>query len=108
MGDKGVQNTTDALIQNGGLGLAVFADHGRLTILKEKWSHFDLKSWVTGGTKIRLKYSKITRNPGSNLSSDKSLNISGQNDSIFSFSRRNPPLEILSSAVPFSSAGKYF
>ena len=21
--------------------------------LKEKWSHFDLKSWVTGGTKIR-------------------------------------------------------
>ena len=45
---------------------------------KKKWSHFDLKSWVTGGTKIRpgipsnltqVFYSPITRNPGSNFSS---------------------------------------
>ena len=55
---------------------------------KEKWSQFDLKSWVTGGTKIRpeidsilrvkltlniesiwLQYSPITQNPGSNFSS---------------------------------------
>ena len=47
-----------------------------------KWSHFDLKSWVTGLSKIwpwnmsqidsqyqsiGLKYSPITRNPGSNF-----------------------------------------
>ena len=57
---------------------------------KEKLSHLDLKSWVTGGTTIRpgilsnlklfesiwlniesieLKYFPITRNPGSNFSS---------------------------------------
>ena len=60
---------------------------------KKKWSHFDLKNWVTGGTKIRpgipsnwldivsrlkltlniesiwLKYSPITRNPELNFSS---------------------------------------
>ena len=51
--------------------------------LKEKLSHFDLKCWVTGRTKIWygilsswkifesiwLKYSPITQNPGSNFSS---------------------------------------
>ena len=26
------------------------------TTLKEKWSHFDLKSWVIGGTKIRNRF----------------------------------------------------
>ena len=36
-------------------------------IERKKLSHFDLKSWVTGGTKIRL-------------------NFLGQNDSIFSLS----------------------
>ena len=50
---------------------------------KKKWSHFDLESWVTGGTKIRpgvssngrifesfwLKYFPITRNLWSNFSS---------------------------------------
>ena len=68
---------------------------------KKKWSHFDLKSWVTGGTKIWpgipsnwrifelywLKYSPITRNPGPNFSSaSQRLNFLGQNYLIFSFS----------------------
>ena len=41
--------------------------------LKEKWSHFDLKSWVIGETKIRpgfrFNLTQITRNPGSNFKS---------------------------------------
>ena len=75
---------------------------------KKKCSHFDLKSWVTGRTKIRSGFRviekyfseidsilrvnltqilQITRNPGSNFSSvDQWLNFLGQNDSIFSFS----------------------
>ena len=44
---------------------------------KKKRSHFDIKNWVTGGSKnstrdsgsIWLKYSTITQNPGSNFSS---------------------------------------
>ena len=60
-----------------------FQDFFDEKILKKQWSHFDLKSLVTGGTKIRpvipsnwrifesicLKYSLITRNTGSNFSS---------------------------------------
>ena len=31
---------------------SIFASDTIYITLKEKWSHFDLKSWVTGGTKI--------------------------------------------------------
>ena len=45
------------MIIQSGKHLNFFADVNSLSRLvihwKKKWSHFDLKSWVTGGTKIR-------------------------------------------------------
>ena len=69
-----------------------FIDGGTLH-WKKKWSHFDLKSWVTGGTKIRHGIpSNLTQIFSNYLESrvkfyfHQWLNFSGQNDSIFSFS----------------------
>ena len=48
--------------------------------LKEKWSHFDLKSWVTGGTKIHVNSSipsnwRIFESKSLSLSSHFDFNI---------------------------------
>ena len=87
---------------------------GAMAPLKEKWSHFDLKSWVTDGTKIRPGipsswripiWVKLTRNFEAILlyyspikySESRSefyfcqwLNFLGQNNSIFSCSAKWP------------------
>ena len=57
---------------------------------RKKWSHFDLKNWVTGGTKIRPGNPSNWRIFETNwldiASQFNWLNFLGQNDSIFSFS----------------------